>query len=310
LLDMSLTHAGHKNLLKVFAHLPWTCHSCTSLLDMSLSVDSRALRSRGNYANDQGWQRTVFTEHEEVFKYVERSEPMPGARNQYANCQVPMPGARYVLPSTRYQIPGTSGDLYLAPYQVPGIGYLVPGTSYRVPATWNLVPGTWIYLVPVTGYQTPEPACRCSENQTPKSSNCVHYQPFRLWRQIALTPPATELTYLMCLYTTTTTFDQHNALTRELCSPPKIREVLMNNIAFLCLYIYIYIYTYIYIYICLRVRGPTPLPPGKGHGPRLPPVGVGGLVCGGWYDCSDTSELHLLPNRTEQLKISDSCRLT
>ena len=59
-------------------------------------------------------------------------------------------------------------------------------------------------------------------------------------------------------------------------------------------------------------QGPSALPPpwqGSGWGPS-PPVGVGGLVCGGWYDFSDTRELHLLPNRTKQIKISDSCRLT
>ena len=69
---------------------------------------------------------------------------------------------------------------------------------------------------------------------------------------------------------------------------------------------------YIHIYIHIYVSGSEghPLPAGKGHGPPSPPVGVGGLVCGGWYNFSDTRELHLLPNRTKQLQISDSCRLT
>jgi hypothetical protein len=35
-------------------------------------------------------------------------------------------------------------------------------------------------------------------------------------------------------------------------------------------------------------------------------MGVVGLVCGGWYNFSDPSEQHLLPNRTEQIEISDS----
>ena len=64
----------------------------------------------------QGWQRTVFTEHEQVFIQLEQvfrlSEQM----------------IRYQVPGTRYQ-----------GYQVPGTRYLVPGTRYQV-----LVPGTWI----------------------------------------------------------------------------------------------------------------------------------------------------------------------
>jgi hypothetical protein len=35
-------------------------------------------------------------------------------------------------------------------------------------------------------------------------------------------------------------------------------------------------------------------------------VGVGGLGLGGGWDFSDPSELHLLPNRAEQIGISDS----
>ena len=93
---------------------------------------------------------------------------------------------------------------------------------------------------------------------------------------------------------------------------------------YICTYIHIYTYTYIHIYIytCIYIyihiyiytyvpgsRAPSP-PPAMVKVPPSPPVGVGGLVCGGWYDFSDTRELHLLPNRTKQIKISDSCRLT
>ena len=71
----------------------------------------------------QGWQRTLFTEHEQVFKYPEQVFRASEQMFRYLG-----PGDRYLVPGTWYRLPGTR-------YQVPGTRYLVPGTRYRVPDT-------------------------------------------------------------------------------------------------------------------------------------------------------------------------------
>ena len=63
---------------------------------------------------------------------------------------------------------------------------------------------------------------------------------------------------------------------------------------------------YVHVYICVRPWSPHPSPLAMVKVPPPPPVGVGGLVWGGWCDFSDPSELHLVPNRNEKIKISDS----
>ena len=76
------------------------------------------------YDGNQGWQRTVFTEHEHVSN-------TPNRRSDFPNKCL---GTRYLVPGTRYLAPGTR-------YLVPGTWYLVPGTQYLVPGTWSQATG-------------------------------------------------------------------------------------------------------------------------------------------------------------------------
>jgi len=91
------------------------------------TICSTSLISQKKVPSNQGWQRTVFTEHEQVFKYLEQafrhSEQM----------------FRYMVTDTWYRVPGTKN---LALYLVPGTGYQVAGTRHEVLASRYLVPDT------------------------------------------------------------------------------------------------------------------------------------------------------------------------
>jgi hypothetical protein len=286
------------------AHHCWTCHSVWTAARCAAGAITQMIKVGKEQCSPN-------TRKCSNMWNVQNQCQVPGTNMLTVRYQCQVPGTCYQVLGTRYLVPVGTSIWHHTRYLALGTLYQVPVTGYQLPGTWCQVPGfTWYQLLGTRHQNQPADAPRTKHRrvQTVFITNPsdygdrLHLHPLR----------PNSLISCACILPQQPLINTMPS--RESCvRRPKSGRCWWTILHFfVCTYIYIYIhiYIYIYIYICLRVRGPTPLPPGKGHGPRLPPVGVGGLVCGGWYDCSDTSELHLLPNRTEQLKISDSCRLT
>ena len=77
----------------------------TSCFSRRLSVPAFAVDSQ-----NQGWQRTVFTEHDNMFRYPQEAFTLSEEMFRYqvpGTCLVPGTRYRHKVPGTSYQVPGT-----------------------------------------------------------------------------------------------------------------------------------------------------------------------------------------------------------
>ena len=88
-------------MLSECAAMMWS----TTCFSRRLSVPACAVDSQ-----NQGWQRTVFTEHDNMFRYPQEAFTLSEEMFRYqvpGTCLVPGTRYRHKVPGTSYQVPGT-----------------------------------------------------------------------------------------------------------------------------------------------------------------------------------------------------------